>query len=133
GLFTVIAVCSLGTFLFFGGAWAWWQSDAELLMCSAAARVACAALQVQRFSSAIFQAFELFRYENLGKLLQILLLTSVAAALVRLNLASLPGLIWLLAGSHVATAVYMTVALQRRWRCLAWRLRLSRIKDWFAE
>jgi O-antigen/teichoic acid export membrane protein len=133
GLFTLIALCSLGTFLCFGGAWAWWQADAELLVCSAAAGVACAAIQVQRFSGAIFQAFELFRYENLGKLLQILFLTSVAAALVRLNLASITGLVWLLAASHVAAALYMTVALQRRWRCLAWRLHLSRIKEWFAE
>jgi O-antigen/teichoic acid export membrane protein len=130
GLFTLIALFSLGTFLCLG---AWWRADAELLMCSAAAGVTCAAMQVQRFSAAVFQAFELFRYENLGKLLQIVLLTSVAAALVHLNLASLTGLVWLLAASHVAAALYMMAALQRRWHCLAWRLHLSRIKDWFAE
>jgi O-antigen/teichoic acid export membrane protein len=45
----------------------------------------------------------------------------------------LTGLVWLLAASHVAAALYMMAALQRRWHCLAWRLHLSRIKDWFAE
>ena len=133
GLFTLIALVSSGTFVCIGGAWSWWRQDPELMACSVAAGIACAAMQVQRFSSAVFQAFELFRYENLGKLLQIVVLTSISVILVRLHLASVSALVCGLAASHVATAIYMTAALERRWRCLGWRLHLSRIKDWLAE
>jgi O-antigen/teichoic acid export membrane protein len=133
GIFTLIAGGSFVAFLCVGVGGAWWRQNPEFLACGIAAGVACAALQVQRFAGAVFQAFELFRYDNLGKLLQIVVVTSLAAGAVRLQLVGVVGLLWLLAASHVAAAIYMTAALQYRWRCLRWRLWPSLIKSWLLE
>ena len=51
----------------------------------AAAGVACAALQVQRFAAGIFRAFEDFRPENVGRVLQGVVYTLMLAVLLSQN------------------------------------------------
>ena len=64
GVFALLAFASALSFWGVGGAWSWYRGDVALFVEFVAAGVACAALQVQRFAAGIFQAFEMFGYEN---------------------------------------------------------------------
>src|SRR5205823_2654822 len=81
--------------------------------------VACAALQVQRFAAGIFQAFEMFGYENGARILQGALFTAGVFAFID---RGLPMMMEALAASQVFGAALMLAALRRRWGRLGGQL-----------
>ncbi len=133
GIFVAVGLASLGLFLGLGGMWAWLRGDAGVLVSCAAAGVACAALQAQRFAAGVLHAFELFGYENLAKILQGVIFVALVLGLVWQRMLGLQATLVALAVSQVAVAVFLLACLQRRWQCLAWRGSLGRVRAWLAE
>jgi O-antigen/teichoic acid export membrane protein len=132
GLFAAIALASGLFFLAIGGAVAWLRSDVSALLPYLAAGVACAGLQVQRYCSGIFRAFELFGCENLAKLVQGVVFTGFIVVLAARGQATLPTVMAGLAASHVAAGGYMLLSLHLRWRCLGWQCSAKLAREWLA-
>ncbi len=133
GLFVVIVLVSAAVFLGMGGVWVWLRGDPAIWPRFVAAGLACAAIQVQRFCAGVFQAFEIFYYENLSKILQMTVFAALVLGLVGRGIIGLGGVLAMLAASHAIAALFLVGSLQRRWRCLAWRLSLPLMKDWLSE
>src|SRR5437762_3076154 len=74
-------LASAGILLALGGASAWHHGNAGPVHALAAAGVACAALQVQRFCAGVFRAYEQFHPENVGRVLQGVLFTALLGLL----------------------------------------------------
>jgi O-antigen/teichoic acid export membrane protein len=129
-LFLVIALLSAAAFLV-PAAVAWGQGDPATGQYWAAAGLTCAALQVQRYCTGVFAAFEVFAYENVARLLQ-------GAALV-IALAALPATfesaaaVLLLAGSNALAALFLAGGLQLRLGGFAQSCRRPRAREWLAE
>src|SRR5207248_182265 len=126
-------VASLCLFLGLGSLWAWWHANPGAMLFCAAAGVACAGIQVQRFCAGVLHAFEEFREENSARILQGTLFAGLVVAGVGWGGMQVAGVLGLLAASHIAAALFLLGALQRRWQCLSWRLTILQAKDWLKE
>jgi stage V sporulation protein B len=130
GVFALLSLASAAVFWLGGGLWSWYRHDAGLFFEFVAAGIACAALQVQRFAAGIFQAFEMFGYENGARILQGALFTAGVFALIG---QGLPMVMQALAASQLLGAALMLVALRRRWGRLGGHLNLPILKTWLGE
>jgi O-antigen/teichoic acid export membrane protein len=133
GIFVAVGLASLGLFLALGAVWAGLRGDPSILVSCAAAGVASAALQAQRFGAGVLHAFELFGYENLAKILQGLIFVGLVLLLVWREALGLSTTLTALAISQVAVAVFLLGCLQWRWRCLSWSGSLGTVRSWLAE
>jgi O-antigen/teichoic acid export membrane protein len=133
GLLALILVASIMALVVIGVAWSKWRDDAAMLAPFLAAGFACAALQVERFCSAVFRAFEQFRFENIGRVIQGISFASLVVCLCLLGLASPQSAMLMLGVSHTAAAMFLLVRLQQQWKCIGWRLNASVVKDWLSE
>jgi O-antigen/teichoic acid export membrane protein len=133
GLFGLIALASLAVFLGVGGAWALLAGDAALLPGLAAAGVACAAIQWQRFAAGVFRAFEEFAAENWARIGQGVLCIALVLGVVGQGLGGVATVLTVFAASHVAAALFLLASLQRRRGCPGWRWRRPRLRNWLAE
>lgn len=132
-LFAVISIASAGLFFAAGAAWAWLADSVSIWHYCLAAGVACAAIQVQRFTTAVFRAFEQFGWENVGRVFQGTLFLGLVFALVLGDAVGVATVLGAFAVSHVAAGLAMVAALQRRWHCLGWRLNGAVVRDWLRE
>jgi len=132
-LFAGIGVASATVFLSLGAIWAWWRNDPALLICGTAAGVACAAIQVQRFSAAVFQAFETFHVDNLAKVVQVAIFAALVLGLVWGGWANLESVLAGLAASHVVAAGVLLVSLWRQHPDLAWCWARPRFRQWLGQ
>jgi O-antigen/teichoic acid export membrane protein len=133
GLLVLVVMASVGSMAGIGFAWSRWRDDPTMYGPYLAASFACAALQVERFCSAVFRAFEQFRYENIGRVIQGTFFGGSVIGCCMLGIASPAVAMAMLGVSHVAAAIFLIMKLQLRWRCLGWRLDLSVVKDWLRE
>jgi O-antigen/teichoic acid export membrane protein len=133
GLFTIITLASALVVLGLGAAWAWLRSEPSILWGAAAAGVTCAAMQVERFCGGVFHAFEVFAYENACKILQGASFVALVLVLLGLGRVSVSSVLTMLAISHVLSALFLLVIVQRRWHCLAFRLSRDTVKSWLSQ
>ncbi len=133
GLFTIIGVSSALAVVVLGVALAWFWSDSSIVGAAAAAGVTCAAMQVQRFCGGVCHAFEVFAYDNAGKIVQGASFVALVLVLLGVGTLGVGGVLTMLAISHVFTALLLVAALQRRWRCLAFRLNRGTVKSWLSQ
>jgi len=132
GLCLVVTLVSAGVFLVFGGGYAWLTGDAELAFCCAAAGVACAGIQLNRFCGGVFRAFERVGYENWARFIQgglfVLLVVLVAVA----GWITVGMVLAMFAASHVIASGYLLASLAQQYP-LGLRLNLRIMKDWLTE
>lgn len=133
GLCTVIMLASAVVLAGMGGAWVWLGGDTALLSCFVLAGAVCAAIQVERFCAGVFQAFELFGYENLARILQGGIFAALLIVLSFQVQLSLVLVLAMLGASHLVAVLFLLQSLQRRWHCLSWHLSLPAVKGWLSE
>jgi O-antigen/teichoic acid export membrane protein len=90
-------------------------------------------MQVQRFSAAVFGAFELFGYENVARVAQVALFAVLILGLAQLSAASLGMVLAAFAVSHGVAALFLLGCLWRRGGAGAWHLNGPVAKNWLAE
>jgi O-antigen/teichoic acid export membrane protein len=133
GLGLASSAASLLGFLGVGVGVAWIQGDAEAVPTWAAAGVACAAIQVQRFSAGVLHASEWFVSDNLARLLQGILFTVLLIVLVTTTGARAWSAVAMLALSNVVSAVFLLTIVRRKFGCRRVRLTRARARDWLKE
>jgi O-antigen/teichoic acid export membrane protein len=133
GLFAIITLASALVVVGLGAAWTWFRPESSVLWGAAAAGVACAAMQVERFCGGVFHAFEVFAYENACKILQGASFVALVLVLLGLGRVSVGGVLTMLAISHMLSALFLLVILQRCWHCLAFRLNRGTMKSWLSQ
>jgi O-antigen/teichoic acid export membrane protein len=133
GIFALIAGASVAAFAILGGLWSWHRSDPSVWMPTLAAGVACAAIHVQRYCAAVFRGFDRVGYENFSRALQGGAFLALVLALVATDQADVAGVLSAFAASHVITALFLVVILQRQLGYVGWRFRLGTIKEWLRE
>jgi O-antigen/teichoic acid export membrane protein len=130
GIFMIVVSGSWVGLLALAMAWAGWGEEANTWSLMAWVGLGCAAIHVQRFCAAVFQAFELFQYESFAKVLQSVLFAALVLLLLDRVQDGLTLALALLAISHVVAALYLVASLQRSRRSWAVRLNLALLKDW---
>jgi len=133
GLFAVVVAASALVFLGLGGVWAWVRGEPALFSAFAAAGVACAAIQVERFCTGVLRASERFGYENLGRILQGVVFASLIIGLAGLGRTSLVTAVVALAVSHILAAGVLLGSLRHCLRSAGWRLSVRITRSWLAE
>jgi RND family efflux transporter MFP subunit len=133
GLCVLSAASSAVVFLGVGLAWACVVGEREPALACAAAGVACAAIQVQRFCAGVLHAFESFMPDNVARLLQGLLFLALLAGLALAGELEPWSALAALAASNLAAAGFLLVVVHRRFRCLRCRLSGARARHWLAE
>jgi O-antigen/teichoic acid export membrane protein len=133
GIFVVIVGGSMALFLILGVAWSWWRGDTASLWSFAAAGVACAGLQVQRFCEGVFQGLEQFGCASLAGILQAVVYVILVLGLAAGGLLSLGWVMAVFAASQVAGACWLLSGLRRRWPDWNCRLSLTRMRSWLVE
>src|SRR5262249_17858921 len=113
GLFALLVVGAAALLVGLGGVWAWGADDPALVPRAAAAGVACAAVQVQRFCAAVFRAFEQFGYDALARALQGAALAGLVAGLVGTGCLGAQGAMNLFALSQLLAAAFLLGCLHR--------------------
>jgi O-antigen/teichoic acid export membrane protein len=131
-LFALLSIASVTVFMGVGCAWAWGSGDWSVIPLAISAGIACGALQAQRFSTALFRAFENFGCENVNRILQGALFLVLVVALNLHSVANVSSVLGMFALSHVVAAAVLLVELQRRWHCLGWRFNRSVVRSWMA-
>jgi O-antigen/teichoic acid export membrane protein len=131
-IFAVIVAASVLVFIALGAAGALARGQPLLLLRFAAAGVACAGLQVQRFGEAVLHAGEQFGPGNRARSVQGGLFVTLVAGLGVLGCADVETAMLAFAASQVAGAAYLLTSLRVR-HGLAWRWQRPRLKDWLAE
>jgi O-antigen/teichoic acid export membrane protein len=133
GLLALVTLGSLMTLLGIGAAWSALVGDPALLGRFALAGLACAAIQVERFTAAVFRASERFAPENLGRVVQGGVFAALVLALVVGRRAGVGGVLAALAASHLVVAVGLAAGLRRSLRGIGWGLSRSALRDWLAQ
>jgi O-antigen/teichoic acid export membrane protein len=131
GLFAVSALASVGSFAVLGAAWCCVQGEAALWPRFAAAGLACAAMQGQRFGAAVFAGFELFVYENFARVLQGAIFAGLAALLVVLGVASPATVMAALAASCIIATLFLLACLWHRFGVVL--PRWASLWNWLSE
>lgn len=132
GLFTVITLLSAGVFWLVGSAVAWYQHNADLWFWSAAAGVACGAIQVNRFCGGVLRAFERVGYENFARFVQGAIFVLLVVVVVLAGRGTVGMVLAMFAASHVVASTFLLIRLSRQYR-LGWRLNLAVARNWLAE
>jgi O-antigen/teichoic acid export membrane protein len=133
GLLTIVILASVGLMVGIGFVWARSSGDPSVMVPFLAASFSCGALQVERFCAAVFRAFEQFRFENVARVIQGTAFAGLVCVGCWLGIVNPAIALALLGVSHIAAAVFLIVMLQRHWKCFAWRLSWSVVKDWVGE
>ncbi len=131
-VFVVIVAASVLVFLGLGTAWALARANPLLLVRFAAAGVACAGLQVQRFGEAVLHAGEQFGPGNRARLLQGGLFVALIAGLAGAGWEGVETAMLAFAASQTAGAAWFIARLRRR-HGLGWCWRRPRLRAWLAE
>ncbi len=133
GLFLWVALASALVLLAAGAAVDTFISGRGHLRDFAFAAVACAALQVQRFCTGVFRAFEVFAPENIARILQGACFTLLLVATPLLQPVSLGSALAAFAASHVLATAWLLAAYWRRWRFFGCSLSLAHAREWVRE
>lgn len=129
----LVLLASTGALWLLGMTWSAFAGDDFRAGPWALAALACAAIHVQRFCAAVFQAFEEFEYENIAKILQGMLFAALVTFGLRRGRDDLHSALALFALSQLAAAGFMALCLARRHRCFGLALRRGLIRDWLSE
>lgn len=132
-LFALIALWSAALLLSLGGLWSWITNDQTIWHRGVAGAVACAAIQAQRFCTAVFRASEQFGYEAMARFLQGAVLAGLVAVLAGVGWLGLQWAAYIFAASHVLAAVFLLGCLRRRCGWTAWRPLWRGVKGWLME
>ena len=130
GMFTVISVVSALVILLLGGGWFLSRNAVNWYPAVLGTAVACSAIQWQRFAAGVFQASEIFVYENLAKVLQVTLYLLGLTLLVISDASNLNTAIVALAVSHVLAAVFLLWRLARQCDGIGWQFDLRIADQW---
>jgi O-antigen/teichoic acid export membrane protein len=133
GLYALIALGSAAAMLVLGVVWGQWAGDPSAWVAFAAAGVACAAIQVQRYCAAVFQALECFGYENVARVLQGAVFAGLVVGLVEPGRTGVAGVLVMLALSHACAALLLAAALRPRLPPLRSLVRRPPLRDWLGE
>jgi O-antigen/teichoic acid export membrane protein len=114
GLFIVIGLMSMLVLTGIGAMQGWIRHDPGQVTQFLLAGVACAFIQLQRYTAGIFRAEELFAPENLGKILQAGLVVILAGGVTWLGLASVATMLGMLAASHGLVGIFFVCLLWSR-------------------
>jgi O-antigen/teichoic acid export membrane protein len=134
GLLAVMGVLSAAVLLGIGAAWTALKADGDSLVPSfALAALACFAIQAQQLGWGVCRAFERFGFESVARLLQGLAFVVVLLLLAFRGDLGLESALAALAASHVLAALFMLVNVQRRWRCLGFRVNWGTTWDWLVQ
>jgi O-antigen/teichoic acid export membrane protein len=131
-LCVAVTLASAGVFLVLGAGWVCLARDWAVFPCCVAAGLACSVIQVQRFSTGVFRAFDRFDEENLARLGQSLLYTLLVVALVELRVAGVSSVLVMLAVSFVVADAFLLVRLKRFGR-FTWRFSPALAWKWIRE
>jgi PST family polysaccharide transporter len=131
-VFAMVVAASVLVFLGLGMAGALARANPLLLLRFAAAGVACAGLQVQRFGEAVLHAGEQFGPGNRARSLQGGLFVTLVAGLAGAGWAGVETAMLAFAVSQVAGAAWLLTTLRRR-HGLRWRWQRPPLKAWLAE
>lgn len=133
GLLLLVAAATIVAMIAIGWLWSAWTHEPRYLEFCIIGSVACAAMQVQRFVEGVFRAFERFEFDALARVLQWGSFALLVFVFVKPGVAGLRVAVVMLAVSHVLAALYLVVALQRRWPCTRLRFGPRLIVDWLSE
>ena len=107
--------------------------DSQALILFTLIGFGCGALHVQRFCAAVFQAFELFQYDSIGKVLQSVIFAGSILLACQRDMLDLSIAVMLLILSHALTAGFLAFGYWRRWRYIAFQLNRAVLVGWWAE
>ncbi len=132
-ILVLVVIASVGSLAGIGMAWSAWRGDTSMILPFAIAGVACAAIQVNRFGSAVFRAFEQFRFENFSRVIQGVLFVGIVIAVAYSGPHAVSLVLAAFAISHVVASAYLLIRLEQRWNCLGWRFSGAVLRDWWSE
>jgi O-antigen/teichoic acid export membrane protein len=132
GLLVLAILASTVCLLALGYVWVAWQKDPSGPTLFALAALVCAGMHAQRFGAGVFQAFEQFGYENVGRIFQSALFMGGLLLLLPRTGGLLTALA-VLAASHLAEALFLGINLQWKHRCLRWRCSPALVRGWLSE
>jgi O-antigen/teichoic acid export membrane protein len=133
GVFGIIITASFSVFVLMGAVWAWWRGDTSLVVSFAAAGVACAALQGQRYCEGVLQGLEQFGCASVAGTVQGLLYVLLVILLALWGEIGLKNVMLVFAGSQLAGALWLMAGLRRRWPDWSCGVSLRRFKEWLCE
>ena len=128
--YEVIVAISAALLLLYGVISAWATGDVNRLVGAIPAAIACGAMQVQRFCIGVFRGFDLFRQENVSRVLQGVVLLILVVTLTSLHWATVVTALFAFALSHIAAAAFLLLALCRTSGLGKARLSGILIRDW---
>ena len=132
GLLLCVVTVSFLALTAIGFAWRGWSGGSVPLALFVLTGIAVAMIQVQRFATAVFRAFESFGWENLTLVMQGALFAGLAWLLLGAEHGTTT-VMAMFAASHAAAAVVLVIALQSRRRCLEVRFGLTILRSWLSQ
>ena len=130
GLLGVVILVSTVGILGVGLAWTQFHGPGCSLDVFVLIAVGCAAMQVTRFCASVFQGFDSFHNDNIGKTLQAFALVISVVLLFYSGRLSLFAAVLLLVLSHLLTAGYMVVSYWRTYHLVSCQLGLGALRKW---
>lgn len=130
GVFTMISIISALGILLLGGGWLFLRNEINWVPAVLGTAVACSAIQWQRFAAGVFQASEIFIYENLAKVLQVTIYLLGLTLLVIVEASNLNTVIAALAISHVVAAAFLMIRLSGACDGIGWHFDLRLVAQW---
>ena len=132
GLFTLVVILSVGVMLGLGVLWSWWIDNPARLTVFAIGAVACGAIQVNRFCTGVFRAFENVTIENYARIVHGAAFAAFVCLFALQGFRATRMFLAAFALSHVLGSSYLLWALFRRLGWFGWRLNGAVLKDWLA-
>jgi O-antigen/teichoic acid export membrane protein len=133
GVFVLVATASVAVFLAVGGVWAWFEADRMILLHCALAGIVVAAIQVQRLTTGVLRAYDMFGTENLARLLEGGSFAALVLGLSLLGHAKVWTTLAMLATSRILASSFLVYGMRRQCGFLTWRLSGSILKSWLAQ
>ena len=125
GLFAIVSLLSIALLTAIGLGVEWWRDTSALTWAFVAAGVACAGVQVQRYSAGVLQASEQFASENIARVIQGVLFAASCLVLTTWGI-HLTAVLAILAVSQWTAAGFLLATLRRR----GWLERPALPRDW---
>jgi O-antigen/teichoic acid export membrane protein len=139
GVFIVVALASVALFLAVGGVWAWLSPDDNgtfnllILLHCALAGVVVAAIQVQRLTTGVLRAYDMFGTENLVRVLEGGSFAALVLTLWWLGYAQVWTTLAMLATSRILASSLLVFGMKRQCGFLTWHLDGSVLKSWLRQ
>jgi O-antigen/teichoic acid export membrane protein len=139
GVFIVVATASVALFLAIGGIWGWVSAGENrafnllILVHCALAGVVVAATQVQRLTTGVLRAYDLFGTENLVRVFEGGSFALLVLILWRLGHAKVWTTLAMLATSRILAGALLVFGMRRQCGFLTWQLNGSVLRSWLLQ